>query len=298
MKCADVAMYHSKEAGRNQTKFYLKSLHKRMENRFEIERELYRAVEQGQFELYYQPQIRTENLTIAGVEALIRWNHPQKGVIPPMIFIPVAEELGLIHKIGNWVIETAMHQMQDWRRRFAIERDHFFISINVSPIQLSNDELKDFLEQSLRKFEVNAKHFEIEITENAIIDQPSAGQLLQDLSALGFCLALDDFGSGFSSICQLINHPFQVIKADKSFFQSHMKKNNGPKIMKAINAFATILGMKVVAEGVETLAHQKCCQSLKLDRMQGFFFSKPVPAIEIEELWLVPKTANFFCEVS
>jgi len=290
MKCADVAMYRSKEAlGRNKFRFYSKSLHEKVHKRFELERELYRAVEGNEFELYYQPQFDPNTNKIICVEALIRWETPEHRIIPPNRFIPIAEEIGLIDKIGDWVIDEACKQLRNWRRNFNARELGFSIAINLSALQLNRKELFVKLVDAMAVNRIPPKFLELELTESAMNDSARAMNVLTKISDLGIKLALDDFGTGYSSLFQLQKYPFQVLKIDKFFIQSIPEADNDAKFLNAINAFAKTLDIEVVAEGVETKAQYNWCKRLHFNRVQGYYFGRPVQAYVFETLWLTKK---------
>ncbi|MEE8056588.1 MAG: EAL domain-containing protein [Pseudomonadales bacterium] len=284
MKCADIAMYRSKEGGRNQTHFYSEAMHEQVQKRVELERELHQALERNEFVLYYQPQVDAETEQIIGAEALIRWQHPSKGLIPPDDFIPIAEEIGAINKIGIWVLETACAQFQQWRERYNTIDLNLSIAVNLSALQLGQQDFIQRIEDILTRYQVPPECLELELTESAISKSSEATRLLQELSERGISLALDDFGTGYSSLLQLQKYPFKVLKIDKSFIQSISDNEDDARFLQAINAFAKTLDLQVVAEGVETQTQKAWCQKLKFDRIQGYYFSKPVPASEFEVL--------------
>ena len=287
MKCADVAMYRSKEAGRNQSHFYSKSLHKRINNRFELENELFRALERAEFRLHYQPQIHPQTQQILGVEALIRWQNPKRGLILPTEFIPTLEENGLISQVGLWVLETACLQFHQWRTKFA-KAQTLTMAINLSANQLGQGDLFEKIENTLAQYQIPPQYLELELTESAMASSAQATSLLLRFSQLGIKLVMDDFGTGYSSLFQLQKYPFQVLKIDKSFFQSISEGDGEALFLKAINAFAKVLGIQVVAEGVETETQREWCQKLSFDRVQGYFLAEPMAAKEFEAKWLVP----------
>ncbi len=283
MKCADVAMYRSKENGRNQAHFYSKTLHEQIQKRIELERELHGAVERDEFVLYYQPQVDSETEKIIGLEALIRWQHPSKGLISPSDFIPIAEDIGVINEIGRWVLDSACAQLHQWRIRYTSLDLTLSLAINLSALQLGQSDLVSSVENALEKHQIPAECLELELTESALSKNPVASkQQLLALSERGIILALDDFGTGYSSLLQLQQYPFQVLKIDKSFIQPILNEDNDGVFLEAINLFAKKLGLQVVAEGVETEVQKVWCQKLNFDRIQGYYFSRPMPVRDIE----------------
>jgi len=288
MKCADVALYRAKDEGRNQAHLYSKALHEKIQCRIELENDLRGALSRDEFILYYQPQISMDNDQVTGVEALIRWIHPTRGLIAPDNFIPIAEDLGLINNIGAWVLETSCKQFQHWRNTFNAVDLNLSISVNLSALQLSQDELVDNIKKIMEKYDIPNQCLELELTESAVTKNIEVSTaLLQELAKSGITLAMDDFGTGYSSLLQLKNYPFQVLKIDKTFIQSISDSEDGALYLKAINAFAKILGLEVVAEGVETKQQLDLCRKLQFDRIQGYYFSRPIPPNDFEKKYLV-----------
>ncbi|MBL4621729.1 MAG: EAL domain-containing protein [Immundisolibacteraceae bacterium] len=287
MKCADVALYRSKDAGRNQSHFYSKELHEKIQKRVELEHDLRGALDRDELVLYYQPQIGVSDQKITGAEALIRWQHPTKGLIPPDKFIPIAEDTGLIVEIGDWVLDKACQQLQKWRIKFNATDLNLSLSVNLSALQLGSHSFVGNVESTMQKYDIPHQRLELELTESAVSENTEVStQLLENLSQRGIKLAMDDFGTGYSSLLQLKNYPFQVLKIDKSFIHSISDNNSDETYLHAINAFAKILGLQVVAEGVETAKQKALCEKLLFDRMQGYYFSRPIPAAEFEKAYL------------
>jgi diguanylate cyclase (GGDEF)-like protein len=283
LKCADIAMYRSKEMGRNQTHFYSKLIHDKVLRRVELERELYRAVENNEFTTYFQPQIECETGKIIGAEALIRWNHPTKGLVGPNEFIPIAEEIGLISDIGEWVLETTCAHLSEWNNKNNSLKISLAVAVNLSALQLVSQDFVQTISNILHKYDLEPDQLELEITESTLIKASEvSSRTLEDLSNLGIKLAIDDFGTGYSSLAQLQRYPFQILKIDKSFV--HAVTDKDATFLEAINNFAKTLGITTVVEGVETQSHKDLCQKLKFDRMQGYYFAKPMPANEFETL--------------
>jgi diguanylate cyclase (GGDEF)-like protein/PAS domain S-box-containing protein len=286
MKCADVAMYRSKEAGRNQINFYSKTVHDEVHKRVNLEQDLQEAVKKGQFTLHYQPQVSHTDYKLQGVEALIRWEHPERGLISPLDFIPVAEEMGLIQPIGNWVINKACEQYSYWLQKYADSTLPKSIGINLSAVQLAQAGLVKTIRDALELYKLSASNLEIEITETAIDTSPMSLDRIHEISSTGAKLALDDFGVGYSSLSRLHGSPFQVLKIDKSFFAKVTDDQSDDDFLKAIHAFAQTLNFEIVAEGIETEYQRDLCDKLKVDRIQGYYFSKPLPAAEFESQFL------------
>lgn len=289
MKCADMAMYRSKESGRNQYYMYSQELHENIQQLFQLERDLYRAIQEKEFVLYYQPQIDTKTLNLKGMEALIRWDCPQKGIVSPAHFIPAAEEMGLINELGLWVLETAISQLSFWRCYYNAEELDLSMAVNLSAKQLGEPRLLHQICNLLEKYHVPPRCLELELTESAMNNTKEANEMLSKLTNLGIRLALDDFGTGYSSLFQLQKNPFQILKIDKTFINIGSSDSKDLQFLNAINAFAKTLGIETVAEGVETETQLKTCESLEFDRMQGYHFGKPLPPEALEALWLFPK---------
>lgn len=285
MKCADVAMYRSKNLGRNQVQFYSKVVHERMMKKSYLEQELTHALERDELFLMYQPQVDAVHFNMIGAEVLIRWQHPELGLLGPDEFIPIAEETGLIQSIGRWVLQTACQQFALWDTQSLLDDLSFTVSANVSARQLRDHGLVGYLEGFMQKCHIKPSRFELELTESCLDADSDALGILQKLSDLGVSLALDDFGTGYSSLSHLQNFPFNVIKIDKSFVQNigTVKQSD---FLKALSGFASSLKYNIVAEGVETELQKSFCASLGIDRLQGFLFSEPVLVSDFEKLWL------------
>ncbi|ODC03031.1 diguanylate cyclase [Terasakiispira papahanaumokuakeensis] len=284
MKCADVAMYRAKAMGRNQAQFYSRHFHDQVESRIRIEQDLKKALDQDQLVLFYQPQVDARSMALVGVEALIRWDHPDIGLIPPDEFIPVAEESDLIHELGQWVLDRACQQFSEWRQT-SPKPFTFSIAANLSARQLKDTGLVDHLTQCLNRYQIPANQLELELTESSLESSLAALDMLKSLSSLGVNLALDDFGTGYSSLAHLKEYPFNILKIDKAFVQ-HIESEDQASLLKAICSFAHSLGYETVAEGIETAVHRDICADLGVKRLQGYFFSRPLPASELEARWI------------
>lgn len=282
LKNADVAMYHAKEHGRNNYQFFTESMNQASEERFQLENSMRKALQNNEMKLYYQPQVSVASGQIVGMEALIRWQHPEKGFISPASFIPIAEESGLIVQIGEWVIQEACRQSAKWRKSgFKPVR----ISVNVSAKQLQEESLVDTIKQNFETYGVDANTLGIELTETAIIVEPElALTRLEMIKQLGIKLSMDDFGTGYSSLSYLKRFPIDTLKIDQSFIRSVTVDNEDGALVKAIIAMAHALGMDVVAEGVELQEQLEFLGVHGCDTMQGYLFSRPVPSAELEKL--------------
>jgi len=283
LKYADAAMYHAKENGRNRIEFYEAKLERDMNEFIEIERELHRAIKEHEFELYYQPQVVLSTNKINRVEALIRWNHPRDGLVPPDKFIHVAEKSGLIHEIGEWVIHESAAQMRKWQEMdsdFPIE----CIAINVSPVQFAQPSFVQNLLDIFDEHGVTSKCFEVELTESIVMkDVEGAIAKIKLLKEHGVTVALDDFGTGYSSFSYLQQLPVSVIKIDRSFITNLQKDRNNEMIVKTIIDIAKNFNLHIVAEGVETKEEYDFLSQLDFDHYQGFFCEKALPPAELEE---------------
>jgi diguanylate cyclase (GGDEF)-like protein len=277
IKHADIAMYHAKDHGRNDYKFFTQDLHKLFTGRLAIENEMRYALEKKEFEVYYQPQVAVESQRIRGMEALIRWNHPTRGMVSPNEFIPIAEESGLITPISEWVLGAACHQARLWRDA---AMPQISMAVNLSARQIEHPQFVDKFVHSLHKYMPDGNGIEIEITESTLMrDMDGAINKLRKLADMGVEISIDDFGTGYSSLSYLKKLPINTIKIDRSFIHDLTgHTNNGSTIVAGIAAMAKGLRLKVVAEGVETQEQLDYLLSLGCDTYQGFLFSRPVDA--------------------
>jgi diguanylate cyclase (GGDEF)-like protein/PAS domain S-box-containing protein len=272
IKSADMALYEAKRAGRGCFKFFEPRLDVLSHKRRALEMDLRRALDENQFELYFQPLVASEGRYITGFEALLRWNHPERGQVAPMDFIPLAEELGLIVPIGDWVIRTACATAAQWP-------DDVSIAVNVSARQFVNHDLVDVVSQALRTTGLDPARLEIEMTETALID--SGGQMtgsMRDLRKLGVRIAMDDFGTGYSSLAYLRRFRFSKVKIDRSFVSDLEGDPQSIAIVRAVVALCASLGIVTTAEGVETNAQANILIQENCTQLQGYFFGRPSPA--------------------
>ena len=278
MRNADIAMYHAKEQGRNNYHFFTDSMLVDAHERLKFQAELRSALNNGQLQLYYQPQIDVARQCISSVEALVRWRHPDRGMISPTEFIPIAEETGLIHELGDWIFDEACKQLASWRRQGIKQLK---MAINLSAKQLHSSELSNVLSNRLKKYDLHGRDLELEITETAAMTDPEvAVQQLDALRNLGVGLAIDDFGTGYSSLAYLKRLPIQTLKLDRAFVRDIEHDQNDLEISAATISLAHNLGLKVVAEGVESEGQLEFLVIHQFDYLQGYYFSKPLPADE------------------
>ena len=276
MRNADTAMYHAKDSGRNGVEFFTAGMNALAAERLELEEDLRAALEADQFELHYQPKVDAIGGSLDGYEALLRWHHPQRGMISPLKFIPIAEETGLIERLGAWVIDRACRQIAVWH---GAGGQGIRVAVNLSAHQLRSRELASEVRAALERHAVAAESLELEITESAAMSDPeqAIGQL-HALRAIGVTLAIDDFGTGYSSLAYLKMLPIQVLKIDRAFVSDIETDANDAAICAATIALAKSLGLKVVAEGVETEAQREFLVGQGCDILQGYLFGKPEPA--------------------
>ncbi|MEW6647917.1 MAG: EAL domain-containing protein [Pseudomonadota bacterium] len=282
MRAADVAMYHAKEHGRSNYHYFNEAMLMVANERLRIEHELRSAIAGGQLELHYQPQVRASDERIVAMEALVRWNHPKDGLIYPDSFIAIAEESGIIFDLGRWVIDAACRQLVAW---WALGLRHHKVALNLSARQLQSETLSDDIESILKQHGVDGDYLEIEVTETAAMNDPAlAAAQLNALRRLGISIAIDDFGTGYSSLGYLKQLPINTLKLDRSFVGDIEHDPNDAEICSATVALAHNLGLKIVAEGVETPAQRDFLVRLNYDYLQGYLYSKALPADEISAL--------------
>ncbi len=276
LKKADAAMYTAKENHPGSFYFYSEDLNTRSIKRFEIESNLFRALEKQEFVLQYQPIYETKYGRIVGAEALIRWQHPKLGLVPPQEFIPLAEEIGLIVPIGEWVVKNACQQAKDWHDQGF---DNLYISVNISGNQLKQHNVVDAIKNTLEQTQLDARFLEFELTETSILEQiQHVSDAILILRSLGIKIVIDDFGTGYSSLTYLKRFPIDKLKIDRSFINFLSTDPDDVAIVVATIAMAHNLGIKVVAEGVETLEQLNFLKQYKCDFIQGFYFSRPIDA--------------------
>ena len=282
MKNADIAMYRAKEEGKNTCKFYSAKSNSHSFERLALETSLRRGLERGEFSLHYQAKVDLRGGGITGVEALLRWQHPELGMVPPGQFIPLAEETGLIVPIGKWVLRAACEQNVAWRRAgLAPVR----MSVNISARQFADEHLLEDIAEALAASGLEPSLLELEITESMVMqDAERAAVVLDAIKRIGVRLAIDDFGVGYSSLAQLKRLPIDTLKVDRSFIRDIPQDPGDSAIAEAIIAMGKRLRLTVVAEGVETSEQEAFLKAHDCDEMQGFFFSRPIPAEGFAEL--------------
>jgi diguanylate cyclase len=286
MKHADLAMYRSKKAGRNQVSFFSQELNTEAVRRMTLERELRVALDRQGFELHYQPQYGGPGDGIVAIEALLRWRHPQRGLLGPIEFLDVAEDSGLIVPIGEWVLREACQQARHWRR--AARNGNGVtpvLSVNLSAAQLRNDNLVGLVDETLKENGMQPDALELEITENAIVGAPTwAAKVLGAFVDMGASVALDDFGTGFSSLSHLRAFPIGVLKLDKSLVHGAASLKRDERLLMSVLAMARNLGLRSVVEGIETAEHESLARRHGADRLQGFLFARALPPAEMDLL--------------
>ncbi|UPK04866.1 EAL domain-containing protein [Bradyrhizobium sp. 170] len=280
LRNADLALYRAKSDGRGTFRFFEPVMDLQMQTRRIMEQDLRKALPAGEFELHYQPVVNLASKEISGFEALIRWNHPSKGMISPADFIPLAEEIGFIVPMGEWVIQQACATAAQWP-------DNLHVAVNISAIQFRSPGLMQVIISALAASGLAATRLEIEITESVLLHNKEATlAVLHQLRALGIRIAMDDFGTGYSSLTYLQSFPFDKIKIDRSFVKNITEDSSSLTIVRAVAALANGMGMTATAEGVETAEQLHSIASEGCTEMQGFLFSKPLPAAEIERQFL------------
>ncbi|WP_214512576.1 sensor domain-containing protein [Pseudomonas brassicacearum] len=280
MKNADTAMYHAKERGKNNFQFYQADMNASALERLELESDLRHALEQNEFVLYYQPQFSGDGKRLTGAEALLRWRHPRRGLVPPGDFIPVLEELGLVVDVGDWVITEACRQLRTWHQaKVRVPK----VSVNISARQFSDGQLGTRIANILRSTGLPPACLELELTESILMREVSeAMQILAGLKNLGLSIAVDDFGTGYSSLNYLKQFPIDVLKIDRTFVDGLPSGEQDAQIARAIIAMAHSLNLAVIAEGVETHEQLDFLREHGCDEVQGYLFGRPMPATRFE----------------
>jgi EAL domain-containing protein (putative c-di-GMP-specific phosphodiesterase class I) len=278
LKAADMALYGAKADGRGTYRFFERAMDQRVKERRNLETTLRQALANGEFELHYQPLVDVDDRRITGCEALLRWQHPERGLISPSEFIPIAEEIGLIVQIGEWVLRKACMDAVLWP-------DNIKLAVNLSPIQVMNQNLVPVVVSALAAAGLPAHRLEIEITESVLMQNTELTMAtLHRLRELGARISMDDFGTGYSSLSYLRKFPFDKIKIDSSFISGLPDDNDSVAIVRAVAGLATNLNMMATAEGVETQQQLDKIRELGCVEMQGFLFSPPRPLAQLMHL--------------
>ncbi|HUQ34480.1 MAG TPA: EAL domain-containing protein, partial [Pyrinomonadaceae bacterium] len=276
LRDADTAMYRAKMLGKARHEVFDKTMHARAMNLLQMESDLRRAIERKEFVLHYQPIVALETGTIRGFEALIRWQHPERGFVSPGEFIPIAEETGLIIPVGQWVLEEACRQIHEWQEQFP-QYPPLQISVNLSGKQFNTPNLIDQVSRVLRETNVEPHSLKLEITESMVMENfETAIEMLNQLRTLGLELSIDDFGTGYSSLSYLHRFPISTLKIDRSFVSRMSDNNENAEIVRTIMMLARSLKMDVVAEGVETTDQLTQLAMLECEYGQGYYFSRPL----------------------
>ncbi|HWC28394.1 MAG TPA: EAL domain-containing protein [Solirubrobacteraceae bacterium] len=280
---ADLAMYRAKEAGRDRYELFDAPMRTRVLERIELENDLRKALARDQLQLHYQPLVSLGDRSIVGAEALLRWEHPGRGLVPPLEFVPIAEDSGLIGPIGEWILNTACRQLAEWSSAGACP-PHFSVAVNLSPRQLTPG-LPQVVANAVRASGIDPSSLTIEITESVLVDEAeSPAELLRELKSLGVRLVLDDFGTGYSSLSYLHRFELDGLKLDRSFISRLGHDSSGSKLVAASIDMARALDLTVVAEGVETEGQLDCLRELSCPLAQGYLFARPPPAQELTAL--------------
>jgi diguanylate cyclase (GGDEF)-like protein/PAS domain S-box-containing protein len=282
LKHADTAMHHAKKAGKNTFQYYSSTMNSMGRERLQLEAELRRAMERQELTVFYQPQIDIQTGKMVSAEALVRWKHPQHGLVSPAHFIPLAEEMGLIIDIGGWVLNQACSDLKAWQTKgLSLEK----VAVNLSSLQFNQSDLVTQTSKILQETGLDAKYLELELTESVIMnDANTTIEILHALKEMGIRLSVDDFGTGYSSLNYLSKFPLDELKIDKSFIVDVDSDSHNASIVTAIVAMANSLNLELVAEGVETESQLAFVHEQGVRLVQGFYFSKPVAAMEFKKL--------------
>ncbi|MCE0489894.1 EAL domain-containing protein [Pantoea sp. Mb-10] len=279
---ADAAMYHTKNNGRNGYSFFQPSMNTQAQSQLQLNNDLWHALDNNELRLFYQPKYRAPSGPILGFEALLRWDHPRRGLLTPDVFLPLAEKTGMIVAIGDWVINEACRQLHAWHRE---GHPHWSVAVNLSALQFEQSNLVDTVLQALARHDIPADLLTLEVTETTAMRHPEESvRILTELTKRGVRASIDDFGTGYSSLLYLKRLPASELKIDRAFVKELQAKNEDATIVSAIVALAQSLNLKVVAEGVETPAQQAFLTGLGCDMLQGYLLGKPLPPELIDKL--------------
>ncbi|OMF06951.1 PAS domain S-box protein [Paenibacillus amylolyticus] len=286
---ADTAMYEVKKNGKNGYQFFSAELHHELRERMVLENDLRKALDRGEFVLHYQPQIQTSEVSMIGVEALVRWNHPTRGLLYPGTFISVAEETGMIIELGNRVLREACIQMRNWHDAGG---PLIPVSVNLSSQQFHQSNLVEQVRQILVETGLSPQYLELEITESMMMDAIASIEILNQLTELGIRISLDDFGTGYSSFSYLKMFPIHKVKIDRSFIQDIAVNHSDRAIVSTMITMAKQLNMDVIAEGIETKGQLDILTEQDCNEVQGYYYSKPLPADEVEQIFFLPQRSG------
>lgn len=283
---ADMALYKAKHEGKRTFQFYEAILDEKMQARHRLEMDLRQAIKAGEFELHYQPVVNTQTQRVTSFEALVRWRHPERGLVPPLSFIPLAEEIGLIKDIGKWVVRKACEDAARWPDRIGV-------AVNLSAMQFQSPAIALEIMQALEASRLAPARLSVEITESLLLqDTERTLGILHALRRMGVKIVMDDFGTGFSSINYLRKFPFDALKIDKSFIHDVVHSESARAIVRAVTQLAKSLGIKTIAEGVENRDQPDVLKALQCDEMQGYLISRPLPVQQINEIYAGPALAQ------
>jgi diguanylate cyclase (GGDEF)-like protein/PAS domain S-box-containing protein len=284
LRDADTAMYRAKSLGKARHVVFDQTMHASAINLLQIETDLRKALDKGQFFLQYQPVVSLDDFRVCGFEALIRWHHPERGLISPLDFIPIAEDTGQIIAIGEWALNEACRQMHRWETAYPVAAP-LFISVNLSCKQFNHPLLIEQVADVIKRTRISPRRLKLEITESAVMDNiDSATSMLRQLRDIGVQLAIDDFGTGYSSLSYLHKFPIDTLKIDRSFVTRMAENPENIEIVRTVILLAQVLGMDVIAEGVETKDQLKILRDLKCEYGQGYYFSRPATAPDVEKI--------------
>lgn len=279
MQQADIAMYRSKQSGRNTYRVYLEEMSEKTKQKFQLENALPAAIVSNQLTLHYQPKVSVMTDEVVGFEALVRWNHPELGLIMPGEFIPLIDESNLIIDLGEWVIQQVIQQLSQWRHLGA---PLLPVAINISGHHLHSDSLAGFVSKLTQQFDIDGELLEFEITEGVLTgDTEQSIAAMSALKKTNIRLSIDDFGTGYSSLSYLKKFPVDVLKIDQAFIRECQSKREDAAICKTIITLGKSLGLQIIAEGVETIEQLTFLKQHDCDIYQGYYFSRPIPAENI-----------------
>jgi len=287
LRDADIAMYQAKASERPYTVFD-NGMHAHAVNLLQVETDLRYAIERQEMVAFYQPIINLRSMKLVGFEALMRWNHPTRGLVPPGDFIPVSEDTGLIIPLTMWILRDSCHRLAAWKREFP-KCKNLMMSINLSGKHFGQDDLVKNVKSVLKESRIEPRYLKLELTESAVMDNAEAAiSILHQLKRIGVRLSIDDFGTGYSSLSYLHRFPIDALKIDRSFVSRMESGTENGEIVKTVVALARALGLTVIAEGIETIHQLHQLRILGSEYGQGFLFSRPVPKHEAEDLLREP----------